>query len=186
MNTRTGWALACALPATALILSACTGQSSEGDVTVSVTSTNDACEVSQSSAPAGNVVFSVKNDGSQETEFYVYEEDGTTIVTEVENVGPGLSRDLVANLTAGSYVTACDPGMDGDEIRAEFTATDAGTTAGATGEHAEALEQASADYLAYVRADVDTLVQKTGVLADGFARGDDETAKVRYADSRVH
>ncbi|MBC7298593.1 MAG: cupredoxin domain-containing protein [Demequina sp.] len=126
MNTTHRWALACLLPVSALAATACTASSSGGDLTVAVSSTDDSCVVAQASAPAGNVVFSVTNDGSQETEFYVYEADGTTIVAEVENVGPGLTRDLVAQLEPGTYVTSCDPGMDGDDIRADFVATDAG------------------------------------------------------------
>ncbi len=126
MNTRNRWALACTLTASALALTACTGSVSGDDVTVSVSSTDDDCVLAQTSAPAGTVVFAVTNDGSQETEFYVYEDDGTTIVAEVEHVGPGLTRDLVATLEPGTYITSCDPGMDGDDIRAEFVAADAG------------------------------------------------------------
>jgi len=126
MNTLNRWALACALPATVLVLTACTGSTSGDEVTVPVSSTDDGCVVSQTSAPAGNVVFAVTNDGSRETEFYVYKDDGTTIVAEVEHVGPGLTRDLAATLKPGTYITSCDPGMDGDDVRAEFVATDAG------------------------------------------------------------
>jgi len=122
MITRNRWALACALPASVLALAACTGSVSGDEVTVPVSSTDDGCVVAQTSTPAGNVVFAVTNDGSQETEFYVYKDDGTTIVAEVEHVGPGLTRDLVASLEPGTYITSCDPGMNGDDIRAEFVA----------------------------------------------------------------
>ena len=125
MITRNRWALACLLPASALALTACTESASGDNLTVPVSSTNDDCVVAQTSAPAGHMVFAVTNDGSQETEFYIYEDDGTTIVAEVEHVGPGLTRDLAANLEPGSYITSCDPGMNGDDIRAEFVATDA-------------------------------------------------------------
>lgn len=126
MITHHRWALACALPTAVLVLTACTGSASGDEVTVPVSSTDDGCVVAQTSVPAGNVVFAVTNDGSRETEFYVYKEDGTTIVAEVEHVGPGLTRDLAATLKPGTYITSCDPGMDGDDIRAEFVAADAG------------------------------------------------------------
>ena len=48
--------------------------------------------------------FSVKNDGNQVTEFYLLAEDGLRIVGEVENVGPGLSRDLVVIAPAGKVL----------------------------------------------------------------------------------
>jgi iron uptake system component EfeO len=126
MNSYNRRALACALPGLSLALAACTGSTSGEDVTVPVSSTDDSCVVARTSAPAGNVVFAVTNDGSRETEFYVYMDDGATIVAEVEHVGPGLTRDLVATLEPGTYITSCDPGMDGDDIRAEFVAADAG------------------------------------------------------------
>lgn len=115
-----------ALAASALLvpsLAACSsdGGSSENATAVAVSSTADACELGATSAPAGSVKFTVKNDGSETTEFYVYEEDGTTIVSEVENIGPGTSRDMTVDLEAGTYVTACKPGEAGDGIRGDFT-----------------------------------------------------------------
>ena len=75
-------------------------------------------------APAGTLTFDVTNTGSQVTEFYLLGEDGLRIVAEVENVGPNLSRELTVNAPAGTYLTACKPGMDGEGIRADFTVTD--------------------------------------------------------------
>lgn len=73
--------------------------------------------------PAGVTTFSVENTGSRTTEFSVYAEDGTTIVGEVENIGPGLTRDLTVTLDAGSDITACTPGWTGEGIRAPFNAS---------------------------------------------------------------
>lgn len=91
--------------------------------TISVTSSADGCELSSTEAPAGHLTFDVTNDGSQVTEFYLLGEDGQRIVGEVENIGPQLSRQLVVNAPAGSYVAACKPGMKGDGIRSDFTVT---------------------------------------------------------------
>ena len=55
-------------------------------------------------------MFKVKNTGTEVTEFYLYAEDGLRIVGEIENVGPGLTRDLVVRAAPGTYVTACKPG----------------------------------------------------------------------------
>ncbi|WP_043502794.1 cupredoxin domain-containing protein [Georgenia sp. SUBG003] len=89
--------------------------------TVTVTSTSDSCELSARTAPEGRIVFSVTNDGTEPTEFYLYDEDGQQVIAEVENIGPGLTRDLIVNVPAGMYETACKPGMVGDGIRAPFT-----------------------------------------------------------------
>ena len=64
------------------------------------------------------------NNGSQVTEFYLLGEDGLRIVAEVENIGPQPHRELTVNAPAGTYITACKPGMKGEGIRADFTVTE--------------------------------------------------------------
>ena len=130
-------------------------------------STDDACEVAAAEAPSGNVVFEVTNDGSQVTEFYLLADDGLRIIGEVENIGPGITRNLVVQAAPGSYFTACKPGMVGDGIRAAFTVTDSGTDV-ATGDVAELLAAGTEQYRLYVRDQVDT------------ARGQDPAVRRAY------
>lgn len=102
-------------------LAACS--SGTGDATpVSVTSAENTCDVTPTTAKAGAVVFSVQNSGPATTEFYVYG-PGDAIVGEVEDIGPGVARDLVVDLQPGTYTTACKGGDDEDGIRASFTVT---------------------------------------------------------------
>ncbi len=108
---------------------------------LTVTSTADGCDVSATSAPSGTVQFAVTNAGDDVTEFYLLGEDGLRVISEVENVGPGLSRDLVVQVKPGTYYTACKPGMVGDGIRAEFTVTDSGTQVGPTGDTADQIDR---------------------------------------------
>lgn len=89
--------------------------------TVTVTSTGNTCDLSDTTAPAGNVTFAVTNQGSDVTEFYLYQSDGTSIVGEVEDVTPGVMRDLSVDVTAGTYVAACKPTSDSEGIRVDFT-----------------------------------------------------------------
>lgn len=100
-------------------LAACTSNAAGEGTPVAVTSSDSACEVAPTSAPAGTVVFSVQNTGTKPTEFYLYRPDGS-VVGEVEDIGPGVARDLVLEVEAGEYQTACKPGMTGDGIRAPF------------------------------------------------------------------
>ena len=160
------------------------GASSANALTVS--STADACEVSADEAPSGNVTFSVTNDGSDVTEFYLLGEDGLRIVSEVENIGPGLTRDLVVQVRPGSYFTACKPGMVGTGIRAPFTVTDSGAEVGPTGDTAEQLTAAEASYVAYVKDQVGALIAGTREFADAFVARDDDKARDLYAATRVH
>jgi len=87
---------------------------------VEVISTDDACIPAKTSFAPGTVKLAIKNNGSSATELYVYE--GDKVLTEVENVGPGTSRSLTADLKAGkSYQLSCKPG--GKEIKVPLTVT---------------------------------------------------------------
>lgn len=171
---------------TTLALSACVPNNSTAADAVAVSSTDDACIVATTQAPSGTVTFSVTNDGSQVTEFYVLADDGLRIISEVENIGPGLTRDLVVQIPAGQYFTACKPGMVGEGIQAAFTVTDSGVEVGPTGETATLLAQAEADYVAYVKDQVSTLLAGTQDFAEAYVAGDDDTARDLYASVRVH
>lgn len=170
-----------------LVLSGCTtNATTDAANAVTVRSTGDACEVSTTEAPAGTVVFSVTNAGSEVTEFYLLGQDGLRIVGEVENIGPGLTRDLVVQAVPGAYVTACKPGMVGDGIRASFTVTDSGVDVTPTGALADQLSAGTSSYAAYVRDQAEQLVADTAAFAAAYVAGDDERARDLYAATRVH
>ena len=63
-------------------LAACTDNDPDtgasGPITVS--STDDACTLSTTEVPSGNLVFRVTNDGSKVTEFYLLGSDGLSVV----------------------------------------------------------------------------------------------------------
>jgi iron uptake system component EfeO len=178
-------------------LAACTSNSAggSGDAqpvadqdsgSISVTSTADECSLSAETAPSGRLVFSVTNDGSDVTEFYLLGEDGQRIVGEVENIGPGLTRDLVLKAPPGKYYTACKPGMVGKGIRAAFTVTDSGKDLAPTGKDAALVTKANRQYAAYVRNETDQLLAETRRFAKRFTSGDDDAARHLYPRARVH
>lgn len=87
---------------------------------VEVVSDATACTPAMATFAPGKVKLSIKNTGSAATELYVYE-DGK-VLAEVENVGPGTSRSLTADLKAGkTYQLSCKPG--GNEIKIPITVT---------------------------------------------------------------
>ena len=166
--------------ATALALAGCTdnapsqsaaGSTSGGAGPLTVTSTDTACEVSAAQAGSGNLVFSVTNSGSKVTEFYLLGQDGLRIVGEVENIGPGLTRDLVVRAAPGSYYTACKPGMVGDGIRSGFTVTDSGADLDA-GSDPQLVAQANTQYASYVKDQTEQLTTKTEAFAAAYIAGD--------------
>lgn len=154
---------------------------------LTVASSDDACEVSAAEAPAGTISFDVTNTGSQVTEFYLLAEDGLRIVAEVENIGPSLTRALTASVPAGSYVTACKPGMTGDGIRAEFTVTESDEEVEVSADEQELVTQAQDNYAAYVQDQSDQLLVKTREFVELYQAGDqDDEARALYADARTH
>ena len=181
---------AMALVVAALMAAGCTSNNVStpaGDPrSLTVSATDSECRVSAVTAPAGTLTFSVTNSGAKITEFYVLAADGLRIVAEIENIGPGIRRDLVLSAPAGSYFTACKPGMVGDGIRAAFTVTDNGQSVGPTGDDAALVATATTQYAAYVRDQTDQLLAKTQTFADLYVAGKDDEARALYPRARVH
>jgi hypothetical protein len=130
---------AVSLPAVLLLTSAAlagcadSSGSADGAKKIAITATDTACEVASTEFSSGPVTFSVTNKGDRSTEVYVYGEDDhkyTKVVSEVENIGPGTSREMTATLGAGDYEIACKPGQKGDGIRAKITVTGEKAAAG--------------------------------------------------------
>jgi len=170
-----------------LALAACVPNSATAEATtLAVESTATDCTVSADSAPSGTVVFTVTNSAEQATEFYLLADDGLRIVGEVENVAPGAPRELTLTLKPGDYFTACKPGMVGDGVgRAAFTVTDSGTTRSPSGDDAERIDAAAANYVAYVRDQVARLVPATDAFLAAYRAGDDDAARSLYAITRA-
>lgn len=186
MNRRLALPFAAISAVGAIALAACVPNQSEDSEGIAVSSTANACEVATDTAPAGNIVFHVTNDGEDVTEFYLLASDGLRIISEIENIGPGITRDLVVQVPEGDYLTACKPGMVGDGIQASFIVTASDAQVGGTGDRAEQLADAADQYLLYVRDQIQTLVSKTDAFAAAYLAGDDELAREMYADARVH
>jgi iron uptake system component EfeO len=112
------------------VLTGCGGSSAGGGSdsagqAIAVTATDVDCTLDVSTVASGPTTFNVSNTGSEVTEVYVYaksdEGQFSTIVAEVENIGPGTSRDMSADLGGGTYEVACKPGQTGDGIRTTLT-----------------------------------------------------------------
>lgn len=178
-----------AIASCALLFSGCVANAPSGGehAALTVDSSTDACQLSTAEAPSGTLRFSVKNSGDQVTEFYLLADDGLRIVGEVENIGPGISRDLVVQVKPGDYFTVCKPGMIGGGIgQAAFTVTDSGTPVVADGDVADQVKVAATNYAAYVRDQVAQLVSGTDAFAAAYDGADFDTARALYASTRMH
>jgi iron uptake system component EfeO len=175
-----------AAAATLVVLTGCVPNAPAASSNVTVSSSDESCELSTTSAPAGSIVFTITNSGDDVTEFYLLGADGLRVVSELENIGPGVTRDLVVQVPAGDYVTACKPGMVGDGLRGDFTVLDTGVAVTPSGEQAEQLQAAADQYLLYVRDQIQSLQFKTEAFIAAYEAGDDDAARDLYADARVH
>jgi iron uptake system component EfeO len=150
---------------------------------IAVQSTDTECKVDRTEADAGTITFEVANKGTKATEFYLYGE-GNRIMGEVENIGPGLTRRMIVEVTEpGTYTTACKPGQTGDGIRAPFTVKG---SANATKSTNGALADAVASYRSYVHEEAEDLVTKTTEFAEAVKAKDVEKAKALYPIARIH
>lgn len=169
------------------VLAGCTSTAPSDDAggggPIAVNATDTACEVAATSAPAGRISFRITNGGSKVTEFYLYGE-GDRIMGEVENIGAGLSRDLIVEVPdGGTYNTACKPGMVGDGVRAPFTVT--GNAVRQTDQN-QKLAEATAGYQRYVDSQVGALVPKTQEFVDAVKAKDVARAKALFPISRTY
>jgi iron uptake system component EfeO len=167
----------------AVALTGCVPNAQPGDASLTVSITDDTCDVSAATAPAGNVTFTLINSGSDVNEFEILADDQLRVVGEKENVVPGTTTYTV-QLVPGTYFTACKFQMVGAPIGlAEFTVTGEAAAVGA-GEQ-ELIDDAVADYVAYVKSQAGELIPAVTAFTDAYVAGDDETARDLFASTRV-
>ncbi|MFC4591505.1 iron uptake system protein EfeO [Sphaerisporangium corydalis] len=158
---------------------AATDAAKPGKITVAANDTD--CQVSAADLPAGTSTFEVTNSGSKVTEFYVYA-DGDRVMGEVENIVPGLTRQVIIELPAGAYQTACKPGMIGKGIRNPLKVS--GAAVPLTDD--VKLAKATADYQRYVKSQSDALLVKTQEFVDAVKAGDADKAKALFPIARTY
>ncbi|MEU4841359.1 iron uptake system protein EfeO [Nocardia testacea] len=175
---------AAVLAATApLLLVSCTAKSGPAaQDEIVVTAGDSSCDISRDSAETGTVTFRITNNGTKVTEFYVYGA-GDRVLGEVENIGPGLTRQLIVSVPdPGSYSTACKPGMVGDGIRHDFTVTGQARQRDDSGKLAEAAD----GYKRYLVGQVTALQETAKTFVSAVKAGDIEAAKKQYPVTRTY
>jgi len=100
----------------------------------------------------------------------------------VENITPGLSRELRVELPAGTYQTACKPGMIGTGIRAALTVR--GSAAALTED--TLLQQATDSYSRYITSQSEALVEKTTDFVTAVKAGDVAKSKEIFPVARTY
>ena len=84
------------------------------------------------------------------TEFYLLAEDGLRIVGEVENIGPASPATADRQRSGRALRHRLQAGHDGEGIRADFTVTESDEDVEVDADEQELVDQAQANYAAYV------------------------------------
>jgi iron uptake system component EfeO len=177
--------------ASVLLLSACGGGSSTSSSTrsdtprVTVSLTDQGCDLDRTSIPAGPVTFTIENSGtSKVTEAEVV--DGERILAEKENIAQGRSGAFTLTLRPGSYAMRCPGGSGPQDQTLVVTGAGAAATSAATVDDSAEQAAAAGAYAEYVRGQVAQEVTATSALTDAVRTGDLAAAAAAYPAARVN
>jgi iron uptake system component EfeO len=154
---------------------------SQVKITLASSNGDDVCTLSDSTAKAGPVTFTVKNASSTAISEVELQSD-ERILGEKENLAPGLGAvSFTVTLTGGKYSIYC-PGAK--KQLQSFTVT--GKAAVATSSVTGALQSGIKGYAAYVTDEVTTMITATNALNAAVDSGNVPAAQKAYALARPY
>lgn len=148
---------------------------------VKVTVTDKQCEPMNLTVNAGKTQFLIVNQSQKALEWEILK--GVLVVEERENIAPGFSQKLTANLQPGEYDMTC--GLLTNP-KGKLIVKGQATADAAKSEALLSLGTAITDYKGYVTAETAELVKGTKAFTDAVKAGDIEKAKSLYAPTRQH
>jgi iron uptake system component EfeO len=148
---------------------------------VKVTVNDKQCEPMQVTVNAGKTQFIIQNHSQKALEWEILK--GVMVVEERENIAPGFTQKLTANLQPGEYDMTC--GLLTNP-KGKLIVTGAATKDAAKADAVLSLGDAITAYKAYVTAETAQLVSGTKAFTDAVKAGDIEKAKALYAPTRQH
>lgn len=147
---------------------------------VTVTVNDKQCEPMALTVKAGKTQFLIKNNSQKALEWEILK--GVMVVEERENIAPGFSQKLTANLQAGEYEMTC--GLLSNP-KGKLVVEGEGAAKSAPSERMQLVGPISA-YKAYVTEQVNQLVSGTQAFTDAVKAGDVEKAKALFAPTRQY
>ncbi|MBO0842840.1 MAG: EfeM/EfeO family lipoprotein [Nocardioides sp.] len=156
------------------------GGAKQVTITLASGASGDTCKVDATSAKAGPVTFTVKNESAAGiTEFELL--DDQKIIGEKENLAPGLpASTFTLTLGGGDYQIYC-PGATKERIPFKVTGKAA---AAPTGDAATLLAKGAQGYNGYVQSQVASMVTGVTNLQKAVDSGDVAKAQQAYAEAR--
>ncbi|MDF2625416.1 MAG: iron uptake system protein EfeO [Kosakonia cowanii] len=163
-------------------LMACAFGAQAADVPqVKVTVTDKQCEPMNLTVNSGKTQFVILNHSQKALEWEILK--GVMVVEERENIAPGFSQKLTANLQPGEYEMTC--GLLTNP-KGKLVVKGEATADAAKGDALLSLGEAITAYKAYVVGETAQLVSGTKAFTDAVKAGDIEKAKALYAPTRQH
>lgn len=163
-------------------LMACAFGAQAADVPqVKVTVTDKQCEPMNLTVNAGKTQFVILNHSQKALEWEILK--GVMVVEERENIAPGFSQKLTANLQPGEYEMTC--GLLTNP-KGKLVVKGEATADAAKGDALLSFGEAITAYKAYVVGETAQLVSGTKAFTDAVKAGDIEKAKALYAPTRQH
>jgi len=153
---------------------------------ITVTLTDDSCQLSSTSFPSGVVTFTITNSGSSPNELEILTEDKLQIISEQENIGPGTTTKLTTSLKEGTCYAACKPNMVGELKGVTELKITKGADVDVSADEAKAREAAITNYTAYVRDQAGQLLTATQSFVTAYTSGDTATAQSLYPLARQY
>ncbi|MES4612700.1 MAG: iron uptake system protein EfeO [Ewingella sp.] len=147
---------------------------------VKITVNDKQCDPMSLTVPAGKTQFVVHNASQKGLEWEILK--GVMVVEERENIAPGFTQKMTANLEPGEYDMTC--GLLSNP-KGKLTVTSEGANT-ATKPDAMALVGPIAEYKVYVTQQVGELVSHTKAFTDAIKKGDLKQAQSLYASTRIY
>ncbi|AHK20957.1 iron uptake system protein EfeO [Yersinia similis] len=148
---------------------------------VKITVNDKQCEPMALTVPAGKTQFIVHNVSQKGLEWEILK--GVMVVEERENIAPGFTQKMTANLEPGEYDMTC--GLLSNP-KGKLTVTAAAGEQASVKPDAMALVGPIAEYKVYVTQEVAQLVSQTKAFTDAVKAGDLALARKLYAPTRQH
>ena len=148
---------------------------------VKVTVNDKQCEPMTLTVNSGKTQFIIQNHSQKALEWEILK--GVLVVEERENIAPGFSQKMTANLQPGEYEMTC--GLLTNP-KGKLIVKGEATADAAKGAAVLSLGDAITAYKAYVTKETAELATATKAFTDAVKAGDIEKAKSLYAPTRQH
>ncbi len=148
---------------------------------VKLTVTDKQCEPMALTVNAGKTQFIINNQSQKALEWEILK--GVLVVEERENIAPGFTQKLTANLQPGEYDMTC--GLLSNP-KGKLTVKANGQAETPAIHNILALSGPITAYKAYVTREIVELVKSTKGFTDAVKAGNIEKAKALYAPTRTH